>query len=109
MSRQPTEAELQKINVKESEEMYKAAAEDEQIKQIRAFRKKYVGYKVYIYPCNGCKRYGMLLHQETCVICGTQNQFYDSSIKVSESINNKVLEDVMKIAEVLGFIQLPEP
>ena len=74
---------------------------------VRAFRKKYVDKNVYIYPCNGCKRYGMMLHLETCVICGTNNLFYDGSCQVAESVNAEVFEEIMKITEVLGAPQLP--
>ena len=74
---------------------------------LRAFRKKYIDKNVWIYLCNGCKRYGMMLHLETCVICGTKNQFYDDKCSVSDSVTNEVFMEVMKIAEVLGEPQMP--
>ena len=85
------------------------------MKMIRAFRKKYIDKNVYLYRCNGhgCKRYSMMLHSETCVICGEKNQFYDESLKVPDSVKDVVFVDIMEIAEVLGapveMMPIPAP
>ena len=113
LSRKPTLHEIEKIQNVEDEAMIRAAAEEKQMKMVKDFRKKYVSKNIYIYPCNGCKRYGMLLHIETCMVCGTVNEFYeidsqtDAKTSIPWSLNVEVFDAVMKIAEVLGAAQLP--
>ena len=82
--------------------MNRVAAEDQQMKMVQAFSAKWVDKNVYLHPCSGCKKYGMMLHLDACVICGTENLFYDKTCAVDDSVNSLVFEEVMKIAEVLG-------
>ena len=72
---------------------------------LRVFRKKYIDQNVYIYPCNGCKKYSMMYHLENCVICGMENRYYDNTYQVEDSLNGPIFEEVMNIAEVLGAPQ----
>ena len=100
MQRKPTQVELEKLESRESEVVKNMQTEDEQQKLIRAFRKANVQHNIFLYPCNQCKKYGMMLHLEACCICSTKNQFYDPSCRVTESVNSAALTEIMNIAEI---------
>ena len=51
-------------------------AEELKLKKLKQFRAKSLPHGVFLHTCSDCKRYGMMLHLENCVLCGATNLFY---------------------------------
>ena len=94
-----TPAQLQKAQTEEDEQMRQY--NDVQMKntKLKQFRGKYLKHKVYIHLCSECKRYGMMLHQEGCVLCGSPNLFYRTGLDLPEPLVNEIMEDIMRIED----------
>lgn len=65
--------------------------------QVDELRKKYYKESVYVHVCDGCQKTGQMLHADCCVLCGQQNQYYDSSLQVSQRVSQAVIEELQSI------------
>ena len=67
------------------------------MRKLKQFRAKYVAYQIYLHACNVCKRYGMMLHLETCVLCGAPNSFHSAGTAAPDHIQSMLFEDMMAL------------
>ena len=89
--------ELAKHQSAEDESMRKFRADQVQLNKLKQFRQKYVNYEIYLHACNVCKRYGMMLHLETCILCGAPNSFFLAGTVLPEDIQQLLVEDMMAL------------
>ena len=62
---------------------------------------------VYVYPCDKCGKWGMLLHRESCLNCKHKNHYFDSlhASQLETSVKNPAERDLKKI---LGVAEMEE-
>ena len=61
---------------------------EQQVEKMRKiFRRQCLDKNIFIHKCNnyGCKKWSMLLNCENCLLCGSENHFYDASMQIKES------------------------
>lgn len=63
--------------------------------KLRQFRRKYLDAQVYLHLCSECKRHGMMLHMQNCVLCGQDNLFFREGLDLPEKLMTEMMNDIM--------------
>ena len=63
---------------------------------LKTFRTKYLKDKIFLFPCNKCRKGIQALHVQTCVLddCDSVNHFYDPDLKVDSHKWEQCLQDI---------------
>jgi len=77
--------------------MRKFSAEQMKNKKLKQFRSKYLSSNVFLYLCQECKRYSMMLHSESCIFCCASNIFFQPDLHVDESLMGQLTEDILML------------
>ena len=54
--------------------------------KLQEIRREYHKDNIFIHLCGGCDQIGMMLHEQVCILCGKENDFYDPGLQVDQEL-----------------------